>query len=396
MKVLEWANTMGAVDGTLNPITKMQIGRGIEDLESVISPAEKAALTKISESQKFWQRQFPTTTGATRVGVKKIYPLASKDLAMAARMFLPSADAIDDVFNIHKDIKKLRVQMAVMQDGLVASKLLIDNYREIWLTNENVLKGSDETFRYMKIAAKDTFDTIFKKTNTSQLVVNSIDEVLHTKMLPAIGTAQKAADTWFLRIAGKTTEVGVKAGLRLVGVSAPKATKWATKAATGVKMAGKGFAKYVFWPDTLIWAATGMYDLAFVEDVEGTYLGEHWGFSPLGYLIDEAVDYLLPDETQELIADRITQAVVFAAREDSIQELVYSLASFFINEIHIEVLPFDLFLEMGFETPLSLLSMMPNDFDPMLILEVGIYLIVAKLVITHWIQPAWSGVVKLT
>ena len=398
MALLQYANRLGThpssqVAVQLTGVEGITIGgRAIEDLASVISPAEQARLYKIAESQKTWQRQFPTRGGVERVGVMKFNPIANKDLALAARMFIPDPNAIDNMFNIAGDMQDIKVKMGVLDDGLVSSKLLIDNWNKTWL-KPNILE-SGGVFNTMKSVAATTFHTVWEKTKDSVQVVNTIDEVVKTKMLPQVATAEKASDTWLIRGAGYITEKSVYGIAKKVGVKGATATKVSQGAAKGVKIVGRGLGR-VLWVDTAIWVATGMYDLAFVEDEEGTYLGEHWGFSPVGFLIDEAVDYFLSEGEQEAVADSVSSMVVRAAGMDSMQELVYTVVDYFAD-IGVKFAPYDMLLEMSFESPASIMQIIPKDFNPLLILEAGIYLIVAKLVITKWIVPLWGSVVSHT
>ena len=393
-KALQYANTIQAIDGAGGLTTAINInvetGMLIGAENSIFTVDEIAKLQKIANAnQMFGQRQFGSNYGRTaRVGARQLFnPLADKNLAMAAELFLPSEKVLDDVFNISEVLTDLRTSITKAIDDIDNAVALAKNFEsELSKGLYGSVKYADEA---LKAKAALTIDAISGFANELTHTVEYVEAIVDTRMLPKIATARKAIESVFLRgvaaLAQGTSYVALRTGL-----TAAKSSSFAAKVGTGVKVGGKVLGRLLI-VDTVVWAATGLFDLAFVEDEGDSYLANHWGFSPLGWLIDEAVDLAVPQEAQDAFANGIEAAITAAIASDTLGGVVSTIVDFYIKTIDITIIPIDFYepqeIELGF-------PMLATNLDPLDILVYALYGVVAKIVFKGWITPAWGYMVS--
>lgn len=377
-RVLQYANTLG---GDIN--TSLKDGKMIGATESLFSVKDQARLNKIATSnQMFFRKEFGTNAGNfVRVGKAKPFDLfADRDLALCAELFLPKQTSVDDMYNIADDLKVIKGNLGAGVDDIKNMTAMIDNLDDI--------RG----IMYLDEAQKGrialTVDAMGGYLDEIRNGIMNLDDLVKGKMLPAVATAEKATESFLLRGAGKFVQGATYITLRSSLVPAAKSSQYATKVANGFKWGLKGLAK-VFWVDSAIWIGTGLIDLAFLSDEEDTFWGERWGFSPIGEVIDAVFDLFIPEETQQNIAQAVDNAVLAALTTDTFGGLVQTILDVFINEVKITIVPADFILDEQDIRP-KRLPLPSLTQDPLVILEVFTYAIVAKIVFMAWIRPAYN------
>jgi len=386
MRTLQYANTIGDNLTNIDPTT----GRLIGHPKSVLTPKQVAQLQTIADSNQFFGREFGTTGSRfERVGQRKLRPFADKDLAIAANMFLPNPNAIDDVANISVVLDNYRTGMASLIDDLDNIESLLDGFTSK-INPMNISQFTDEATKSKMLLTQDAVQGFANGTKNVILNVDDVAATLKTTTDDVI----KMTDGFFTRQFTRLTQGTTYAALRVSGV--PKATSSgiATKVGKGATLFGRVLGT-ILVVDTAIWVATGLFDLAFVdEDTDTGYLAENWGFSPIGYLVEEAFNFFIPESAQEALLQSFQAMLVAALNSETFGGMVQTVVGWYINEINITVVPVAFYepqtIELGF--PLGGIA----KADPLAILEVALYATVAKIIFTQWVQPAFNYFVKQT
>lgn len=383
-RVLQYANTLG--EG-VNIDSKT--GKMIGAEASLFTPKDQARLTKIAASnQMFGRREFATQVGnQTRVGSRKAIDIfADKDLALAAELFLPKKTSVDDLYNIADDLTDIRTSLAAGTDDMKNIVGLIDT-----LNSDISLKTAflDEAAKGKIALTIDAMQGFLSNVRNS---IMNIDDLVKGKMLPAVATAEKATESFLLRGAGKVVQGATYITLRSSLLGAARSSTYATKVANGFKWSLKGLGR-LLWVDSAVWVVSGLIDLAFLEDEEDTFWGERWGVSPLGELIDGIFGLFLSEEQQADIAALVDGAIIAALTSDSLGGVVQTILDVFINEVKITIVPVDFALD---ETVLNPRRIPFGSItqDPLRVLEVFTYAIVAKIVFNAWILPSFGFLAK--
>ena len=397
-RALQYANSISALTeggrverGLTSAINvNVKTGQLIGATNSIFTTTEIGHLQKIAGSnQMFGQRQFGSNYGRTaRAGARSLFnPLADKNLAMAAELFLPSEKVIDDVFNISHVLNDLRASISKSIDDIDNAVKLATNFTdELTRGVYGSAKYADEA---LKAKALLTIDAISGYANELHHTTEAIIDVVDSRMLPKIATARKAIESVFLRGVAKLAQGTSYVALR-TGLTAAKSSSYAASVGTGVKVAGKVVGRLLL-VDSVIWVATGLFDLAFVDDDGDSYLAEHWGFSPLGWLIDEAVDMAVPQEAQDAFAAGIEGAITAALATETLGGMVSTIIDFYINSIDITIIPIDFYEPQQIDLPFPMII---KDINPLDILVYALYGCVAKIVFKGWITPAWGYMVS--
>lgn len=376
-RVLQYANTLG--EG-MN--IDLKTGKLIGAESSLFSVKDQARLTKIAKSnQMFGRKEFGTTAGQQiRVGARKPIDLfADKDLALAAELFLPKQTSVDDLYNIADDLTTIKTNLGAGVDDIKNMTAMIDN-----LDGLRGIAYYDEAQKG-KIAL--TVDAITGYLDNVRNGILNLDDLVKGKMLPAVATAEKATESFLLKGSGKIVQGLTYITLRGAMLGGAKSASYATKVANGFKWSLKGIGK-LLWVDSAIWIVSGLVDLAFLEDEDDTFWGERWGFSPVGELVDALFSWAIPEETQANIAQAIDGAVIAALTTDTFGGMVQTILDVFINEVKITIVPADFILDEQVINPKRL--PLPKFQDPLVVLEVMTYAIVAKIVFNAWIRPAYG------
>ena len=387
MRTLEYANTIGDNLTNIDPNT----GRLIGYPDSVLTPKQVADLQKIADSNQMFGREFGTRGSRfERVGATKFRPFADKDLAIAANMFLPNPNAIDDVANISVVLDNYRTGMGQLVDDLDNIKGLLDNFSSSLGNLYNVSEYTDEATKAKMLLTQDAVQGF---ANGTKNVVANVDDIA-TTLRTTTDDVIKMTDGFFTKSFSKLAQGTTYAALRVSGV--PKATSagFATNVGKVATVAGRVLGT-ILVVDTGIWVLTGLFDLAFVdEDTDTGYLAENWGFSPIGYLVEEAFNFFIPESAQEALLQSFQAMLVAALNSETFGGMVQTVVGWYINEINITVVPVAFYepqtIELGF--PLGGIA----KADPLAILEVALYATVAKIIFTQWVQPAFGYFVKQT
>ena len=105
------------------------------------------------------------------------------------------------------------------------------------------------------------------------------------------------------------------------------------------------------------------------------------------------VSPFLPEEVQATLIDGIWILIATAATSDTLNEWVVALLNFYVDNINADFeTPFAVGGEFEVENPLLHLF----SFEPLAILEVMLYAVVAKIVFNAWVKPAYGYFVKQT
>jgi hypothetical protein len=69
--------------------------------------------------------------------------------------------------------------------------------------------------------------------------------------------------------------------------------------------------------------------------------------------------------------------------------MVFEVVDFFVKDFNLELLPFEIKGNFSISPKLGL-GKIAKSYDPIIILEVGIWAIFAKAVFSYWLLPAWG------
>jgi len=110
-------------------------------------------------------------------------------------------------------------------------------------------------------------------------------------------------------------------------------------------------------------------------------------------LIDLIVSPFLPEEVQATLIDGIWILIATAATSETLNEWVVALLNFYVDNINADFeAPFAVGGEFEVENPLLKLF----SFEPLAILEVMLYAVVAKIVFNAWVKPAYGFFAQTT
>lgn len=393
LQTLEYANNLGSPIGlNVDPTTGRLIGLS----ESALDAKEVGELKKIAGSQTLFGRVRQTPTGPV-VQTSRFRPFANKDIALLAEMFIPKNN-VDDLFDLKTEFSAIKLAFAEMVDELKPLKKVIkDASDRIQYLTTNPLVSNDQAARGAQEIAKRTGQQAVGATATVGDQIKAVDKVNDT-LNNKVATATKVSDGFitraFGRLAGETAYYTLRVGSGLL-VSKETSKKVSQKVATGAKATGRFLGK-VFLVDTVVWAGTGVYDLLFVdEDKEydgafNQYLTENWGFSPVGWLVDKAVDAVVPPDVQEDVLQGIIDATTaVVASSETLSDLVAGIAAIYIESVDVTILPADLYFYQPTEVDVPF-----PVIDPLDILFYAFIGCVAKLVFQGWIRPAWGALMR--
>lgn len=391
LNTLEYVNTLGGEGAYLTANTRMV---GAES--SILSADDVSRLRRIAESNSFFRRRGDIVSG--RVVGSNARLFVNPDLAMAADMFLPS-NAANDLFNIKNELANSRANLKTLlnsQDDMVQLTRNMDDLISPYLrpnappmpkaVGEALADSGTVLFNYT-VSFADDIDDLAK-----------IERALNAK----VATAVDATDSLLVKGGGRLAQFATYVGLKSATgglISGQKASSIALDVAEGVKVGGRAIGKVLFW-DTVLWSITGAYDLLFIDEDEeydswfNNYLTENWGFSVVGLLVDGMVDFFIPPDAQQAFLEALQALIASALTFDSFEELVKAVLDFYVEQINVQVIPFDIWAPQvidGDQLVLDKLNPIRGmvEADPTLLLWAAIYAITAKLVVKSWILPAW-------
>ena len=386
MRTLEYANIVGD-NMYIDPNTKKLVAYP----DSVLTPKQVSQLQTIANSNRMFGREFATQGSRfTQVGKDTIRPFADKDLALAANMFLPNPKAVDDVANISIVLDNYRTGVGQLTDDLANIKALLDGFKSEYGTPIQISQFTDEATKAKMLLTQDAVQGF---TTGTKNVIQNVDDITKT-MATATDDVIKMTDGFLTKGATKLFQGTTYAALRISGV--PKATSagWSTKVGRATTIGGRALGT-ILVVDTAIWIATGLFDFAFVDEETDTgYLAENWGFSPVGWVIEEIFDFFIPESAQEALLQSFQAMLIAALNSDTFGGMVETVVGWYINEINITVVPVAFYEPQTIELEFPLGGIAKA--DPLVILEVALYATVAKILFTQWVQPAFGYFVKQT
>jgi hypothetical protein len=153
--------------------------------------------------------------------------------------------------------------------------------------------------------------------------------------------------------------------------------------------------------DTIIWGTSLGLDLGlnlFLSEEEQAnipvigFLFEGAGWSPIGAIIEGIIDFFVEPETQQSLFDVFIGVLIAASQEELLEDAVIAILNFYVNEISAELL---VPLEFGREIDYGGIPLLRIQ-DPLRVLEVFTYAIVAKIVFNAWVRPAFGFFMKQT
>ena len=394
LNTLEYVNTLGGEGAYLTANARMV---GAES--SILTADDVSRLRRIAESNSFFRRRGDIVSSRV-VGANALNArlFVNPDLAMAADMFLPS-NAANDLFSIKNELANSRANLKTLlnsQDEMVQLTRNMDDLIAPYLR-----PNAPPMPKAVGEALADSGSVLFNYTVSFADDIDAL-KLVEKELNKKVATATAATDSLLVkagaRIAQFATYVGVKAGTGGL-ISGQKASSIALNVAEGVKVGGRVVGKVLFW-DTVLWSITGAYDLLFVDEDEeydswfNNYLTENWGFSVVGLLVDGIVDFLVPEDAQQAFLEALQALIASALTFDSFEELVKAVLDFYVEQINVQVIPFDIWAPQvidGDQLVLDKLNPIRGmvEADPTLLLWAAIYAITAKLVVKSWILPAW-------
>ena len=106
-------------------------------------------------------------------------------------------------------------------------------------------------------------------------------------------------------------------------------------------------------------------------------------------ILDFALSPFLPEEVEVALSDSLLLAISVASQVDSLQDCVATIVNWYADEINADFeFPFAQDKTVMVESPNLLKSL--ATFDPLVVLEVMLYAVVAKIVFNAWIRPAYG------
>ncbi len=391
---LQYANTLGGGGLYIDPATGLLAGHP----DAVLTLDEVTRLQKISNSQTIFGRvQYVDQRGVKKAisGSSVFRPFANKDIAMLAEMFIPDKNVADDLFNLADELKgfsvfidELKTELDVVRNSVRNSLTTIDNI----ISNDPLgtdLQARATARRVAGIQSQQIIDATAGVGDEIQRI-----QRIETEFAAKVATAEKVSDGIFVRFGGWVAEKAAYATIRTASgllISKEVAETWAQKVGRGAKIGGRFLGK-VFFIDTIVWATTGVFDLLFVDDdaeydnAVMQYLADNWGFTPIGFLVDKAVDALLSEEAQDVALQNLRATIATALLSDQLSGVVQTLVDFYQVEFEMQIFPADFFFTSG-ETSVAVSDYIIG-FNPLDILSVALVACVAKIVFNAWVRPA--------
>lgn len=393
---LQYANNLGGGMLYIDPDTGKLIGHA----DAVLSLDDVTRLQKIANSQTVFGR-VQTIGAEIRVGGSKFRPFANKDIATLAQMFIPDRRMADDVFDLARELKGFDTFFGELSDELTRLRASITNSIR---TAQNIIEsdplGTDARARntarrIIGIQAEDALQVTAGIGDEIQRL-QRVEEVFQSK----VATATKVSDGWINRWVSAGVGKAAYAGLRTATgfrLSKEVSESWAQRVASATKVSGRFLGK-IFLIDTVVWAATGVFDLLFIDDDAEyenavlNYFAEEWGFTPIGFLVDKAVDAVLTEEAQDAALQNLRATMATAIVEsENLQALVNALVTFYEVEFKITIFPADFYIEQG-ATSVAVADYIIG-LDPLDILSVALVACVAKIVFNGWVRPAYNALI---
>lgn len=390
-EILEWANRIG---------DRGQGARLDEVASSLLTPKQATRFKTIADSQNIFGRNQQIGSQLLSSG-KSFRPFANKDIAMLANMFI-ATETYDDMFDLAKEMKEMKLEFKKMRTQLFNLATSIDAANEAVKTR--ITFGQAD---YLDDVVKGSVSAL--ANNTLKATANAGDEIsrlqnIRTAFTAKVVTATKVADGFIARAIGQFgygvayALTRTATGVPVVGLKKKTSKALSKKVGSAVKGTLKGVARflnYFFFVDTIIWAATGLIDLAFIdedkeyENAMAQYLADNWGFSVSGWLVDTTFDALLSEEAQDVALQNLRATIIATiVNSESLQDIVVSLVEFYQVELDITVFPADFYITRD-EAVLAVkesLAVEPED-----ILAFFLVACVSKVVFKGWVLPAFRA-----
>lgn len=193
---------------------------------------------------------------------------------------------------------------------------------------------------------------------------------------------------------GKAEKTAVLAGM---GRTAQAVYRFSPTVARHLGLVGR-FAGYVALIDLAIWAGTGLLiDLPlnlFMDEEEQGFFADRAGFSFIGegieWLFLKAFNEIYPKAPESLYEAFMTM-FIGAIAADNFQTATEIITRWFIDNISVDILvPLGWDIQLDTIDGITILDRFIPPKDPLIILEIGAYLITYKLVFTLWVLPAFN------
>ena len=244
----------------------------------------------------------------------------------------------------------------------------------------------------------DTLDTAIR---SSQVVQNSASGLLTqrpggaTARIPssatikAMGMKIQGVESFNVsQTASALTENGLDKRISNISQASDDLAKLSKGSIVG-RVAGKALLV-----DSIIWGVSLGIDLSLnlflTEKQQGDipiigFLFKGAGWSPIGAVIEGVIDFFVEPETKQTLFDIFLATLVAASQVELLEDAVLMILNFYIDEVSGELL---VPLEFGQDINQDggLLTLMSA--DPLRILELFTYAIIAKIVVKAWIMPS--------
>ena len=171
----------------------------------------------------------------------------------------------------------------------------------------------------------------------------------------------------------------------------------------------------ILWVDTIWWLGTSALDLGLnylgideenqripiLADIPvvgalfdlSTTVGSSAVDIVVSGLLDGILGLFLEEDEVQVLVDALFGIIISAALNPTIAPFIVAILDFYIDDVRIEFeVPASFDLDFEFEGELDLLSFVRP--DPLNILIVWLYAIVAKIVFKAWLRPAYQAIVK--
>ena len=249
----------------------------------------------------------------------------------------------------------------------------------------------------------DTLDTAIRDSqavgsSASKLITNTDGSlrIPSAEAIKAMGMKITGVESFnVMKAATALNEADLDKRLMSIGDASDDLNFKAGKAAgtTAGRVVGK-----LLLVDTIIWGTSLGIDLGlnlFLSEEEQAnipvigFLFEGAGWSPIGAIIEGIIDFFIEPETQQTLFDVFIATLIAASQEPILEDAVAMILNFYIDEISAELLvPMSFERDVVIESPNILKSI--ATFDPLIILEVMLYAVVAKIVFMAWVKPAYN------
>lgn len=309
------------------------------------------------------------------------------------------------------DVSKRRYPFSVRSISLEQELAAVDallkegNLKGLDPADANVIRELFQSEADNIMGIKGTLNTVSSYTNTLDDAIRNAQALAKATTGFQVGTIPSAATirAMGMKVADSASLMVVQASEGIEKIR-PKVQTIATASDDVAKIAGSpsklvGVAVgKVFLVDSIIWGVSLGLDLGlnlFLTEEEQAnlpvvgFLFEGAGWSPIGALIEGIIDFFVEPETQQTLFDVFIATLVAASQEETIGEAMLMILDFYIDNVSAELLmPLEFDREITMDSP-DLLRKLAQ-LEPLLVLEVALYLVVAKIVFYAWIIPAYG------